>query len=636
MVDINSLREGIENLIYVYEEVFWLKECITVGASLLVFLFVWRIVVLEYDKALLLYASAFIGAACIMMGDMEYWSSNDILKLIAPISLFLLAHKKKQESDVMLFIFLVPYFFTSYAFHIYKNFYYGGVSLLTIPFIIFCIALAKQNRALSVFISIAVGILINLIGINCEPGINDILINPALITLAVRGLEFRTKDPRYTGFLKIFWITLICFAFFGSWAFHYAEPILPSILVHLKMYVTTPFFDTGKHLIGNEEVVFWLKECFTVGVSLLVFLFVWRIVVLGYDREILLYVSAFIGAACIMMGDMEYWSSNDILKLIAPISLLLLAHKKKQESDVMLFIFLVPYFFTSYAFHIYKNFYYGGVSLLTIPFIIFCIALAKQNRALSVFISIAVGILINLIGINCEPGINDILINPALITLAVRGLEFRTKDPRYTGFLKIFWITLICFAFFGSWIFHYLEPILPSMLDYLKAHAMAPFFDAVKHLMEICDEVFWLKECITTFISFVIFLIVWGLLRLRFGAGALLVVGTFIGFACIFLDGVNFWSSNDILKLLAPTAVFLLANKKKQDSDIFLYIFLVPYLLTSYEFYRSFPYGAVSVMSHAMILLSIAFVKKNMPLSFITSATVGILINLLGVNASPG
>ena len=41
-------------------------------------------------------------------------------------------------------------------------------------------------------------------------------------------------------------------------------------------------------------------------------------------------------------------------------------------------------------------------------------------------------------------------------------------------------------------------------------------------------------------------------------------------------------------------------------------------------------------MSHAMILLSIAFVKKNMPLSFLTSATVGILINLLGVNASPG
>ena len=89
-----------------------------------------------------------------------------------------------------------------------------------------------------------------------------------------------------------------------------------------------------------------------------------------------------------MMGDMDYWSSNDILKLIAPISLLLLAHKKKQESDIMLFIFLVPYFLTSYVFHIYKSFYFGGISLLSIPFIIFCIVLAKQSRALCLVISI--------------------------------------------------------------------------------------------------------------------------------------------------------------------------------------------------------------------------------------------------------
>ncbi len=223
-----------------------------------------------------------------------------------------------------------------------------------------------------------------------------------------------------------------------------------------------------------------------------------------------------------------------------------------------------------------------------------------------------------------------------MLTLIVRAIELKKKNPSYTGFLKILWITLICFAFFGSWVFHFVEPMLPYMLDYLKAYVTSPFFDAVKHLMEMCDEVFWLKESVTTLISFIILLIVWGLARLGFGAGALLVVGTFIGFACIFLDGVDFWSSNDILKLIAPTAVFLLSNKKKQDSDILLYIFLVPYLLTSYEFYRSIPHGAMSVMSHAMILFSIAFVKKNMPLSFLTSATVGILINLLGVNASPG
>ena len=84
-------------------------------------------------------------------------------------------HKRKKESDVMLFVFLVPYFLTSYVFHIYKNFYYGAFSLLTIPCIVFCITLAKQNRTLSILISIAVGVLINLLGINCEPGVNDIL-----------------------------------------------------------------------------------------------------------------------------------------------------------------------------------------------------------------------------------------------------------------------------------------------------------------------------------------------------------------------------------------------------------------------------------------------------------------------------
>ena len=146
-------------------------------------------------------------------------------------------------------------------------------------------------------------------------------------------------------------------------------------ILDISMVIYKFLMKVLKPIYVYEEVVFWLKECFTVGVSLLVFLFVWRIVVLGYDREILLYVSAFIGAACIMMGDMEYWSSNDILKLIAPISLLLLAHRKKQESDVMLFLFLVPYFLTSYAFHVYKGIHYGGLSLLSHPLIIFSIVL---------------------------------------------------------------------------------------------------------------------------------------------------------------------------------------------------------------------------------------------------------------------
>ena len=71
-------------------------------------------------------------------------------------------------------------------------------------------------------------------------------------------------------------------------------------------------------MIARDEEVFWFKECFTVGVSALVFLFIWRIVARGHSRGVLLYVSAFIGAACIAMGDMEYWSNNDILKLVTP------------------------------------------------------------------------------------------------------------------------------------------------------------------------------------------------------------------------------------------------------------------------------------------------------------------------------
>ena len=44
MINVDFLREGSKNLIYIHEEVFWLKECITVGTSLAVFLIVWRIV----------------------------------------------------------------------------------------------------------------------------------------------------------------------------------------------------------------------------------------------------------------------------------------------------------------------------------------------------------------------------------------------------------------------------------------------------------------------------------------------------------------------------------------------------------------------------------------------------------------
>jgi len=101
------------------------------------------------------------------------------------------------------------------------------MSIVSHALVISSIVIVKQNMYLSLFISAVIGILINFIGANYPPGTNDILLNPALITLAAKGLEHYTKDNRYTDFLKSFWATLMCFAYFGSWAFHYIKPVFP-------------------------------------------------------------------------------------------------------------------------------------------------------------------------------------------------------------------------------------------------------------------------------------------------------------------------------------------------------------------------------------------------------------------------
>ena len=219
------ILDSLESLIYIYEEVFWLKECFAILKSLIVFVLVWWIMRLQYRMTLLLYLGTFIGVACIFLGDIGYWSDNDVLKLIAPASLFLLAYNKKQNNDALLFIFLIPYFITSYEF--YRSSYYVMMSIVSHALVISSIVIVKQNMYLSLFISAVIGILINFIGANYPPGTNDILLNPALITLAAKGLEHYTKDNRYTDFLKSFWATLMCFAYFGSWAFHYIKPVFP-------------------------------------------------------------------------------------------------------------------------------------------------------------------------------------------------------------------------------------------------------------------------------------------------------------------------------------------------------------------------------------------------------------------------
>lgn len=213
----------IKNLAYIYEEVFWLKECLTIMESLFVFSVVWLVMKLDYRKELLLYIGTFIGVVCIFLGDTGYFSDNDVLKFIAPTSLFLIAYYNKQDKDSALFMFLIPYFITSYEF--YRSFFAALESIVTHTLIIFSIIFVKENRYLFLLISIIIGIFINSIGYSSPPGTNDILVNPALITLATKGLEFYTKNNKYTDFLKTFWTTLLCFAFLGSWIFHYTKPL---------------------------------------------------------------------------------------------------------------------------------------------------------------------------------------------------------------------------------------------------------------------------------------------------------------------------------------------------------------------------------------------------------------------------
>ncbi len=219
------LLDTIESLIYIYEEVFWLKECFTTLKSLLVFLLSWWIIKLDAKEELFLYLASIIGVACIFFGDIGYLSDNDVLKLIAPTILFLIMYDKNKKHDLALFMFLIPYFATSYEF--YRSLYYVVMSTLSHAAIIACIVVIKQNTYVTLFFSAVIGIVINFVGSNYPPGTNDILVNPALITLAVKGLEFYTKDVRYVEFLKAFWATLLCFAYFGSWIFHYSKQMCP-------------------------------------------------------------------------------------------------------------------------------------------------------------------------------------------------------------------------------------------------------------------------------------------------------------------------------------------------------------------------------------------------------------------------
>ncbi|MCF6157867.1 MAG: hypothetical protein E3K32_04695 [wastewater metagenome] len=188
--------------------------------------------------------------------------------------------------------------------------------------------------------------------------------------------------------------------------------------------------------------------------SFVVFLFIRWTLRLKNKKQIFFYLGALIGVFCVFLGGMGYLRDNDILKLIAPASLLLL-YNKNQENDTILIFFHIPYLIISYGF--YRGWYEVATSLVLHALIISCIITVKENIYLSLFISAVVGILFNLIGENSVPGTNELFINPSLITLAAKGLEYYTKNRIYTDFLKPFWITLLCFAYLGSWIFHFIE-----------------------------------------------------------------------------------------------------------------------------------------------------------------------------------
>ncbi|MCF6148609.1 MAG: hypothetical protein E3K37_08115 [Candidatus Kuenenia sp.] len=220
------ITTNFERLIYVYEHIFWLKECLTVLQSAIIFLLVLWILRRKQKIEFLLYLSACIGIACVYFGDNEYWSDNDILKFIAPSSLYICYKTEGKERNITLFAFLTPYFITSYEF--YRSLELAIESLLSHSLIIFSIIIAKNTYSLSLFISIVAGMLFNYIGITAPPSTSELFINPALITLATIWLGIYKKNPLYVNFLKIFWYTLICFAYFGSWLFYFIEPFISS------------------------------------------------------------------------------------------------------------------------------------------------------------------------------------------------------------------------------------------------------------------------------------------------------------------------------------------------------------------------------------------------------------------------
>lgn len=220
---------SFERLLHIYEHIFWLKELLTLLKSTLFFLLVVWCLRQNKKIEILFFLSACIGIACVYFGDNEYWSDNDILKFIAPSSLYICFKTEAHERNRALFAFLGPYAIVSYEF--YRGVEFTLISLVLYTLVVTGIIIVKRSRSLSLSVSAIVACCFNYIGIVAPPSTSELFFNPAITALATMGVGWYFKNPLYAHFQKIFWFTLVCFAYFGSWLFHLLK-LLVSAFYH--------------------------------------------------------------------------------------------------------------------------------------------------------------------------------------------------------------------------------------------------------------------------------------------------------------------------------------------------------------------------------------------------------------------
>ncbi len=211
----------INNLVYISQECFWLKETLVILQSFIIFALAWWLATLKDKYILLLLLSAFIGSTCSIISDLGFCNDNDVLKHIAPASLYLIGtNDKGRRDDILLFAFLLPFCLISYE---PNGILIAASSILSHCLIYSFIVIAGQSIGKSVFISIIIGLLYNYIDKSAPPGTNDMLANPVLITLYTKGIDYYRGSDKHTLFLKYFWVVLLCFAYFGNWIFYFVS-----------------------------------------------------------------------------------------------------------------------------------------------------------------------------------------------------------------------------------------------------------------------------------------------------------------------------------------------------------------------------------------------------------------------------